>query len=105
MRKATAPVAALALSAAFAVACAGRPPRSVAHWDEDLLSPQRYRVRIEKDVQVPMRDGVTLATDLYIPEAPGRFPALLWRNCYGKDGYGDMSWYASRGYVVVHQDV
>ena len=57
----------------------------------------------------PMRDGVRLAADIYRPDAPGRFPALVTRGPYGKDGYADNQehsiWYfPQRGYVVVSQD-
>ncbi len=30
----------------------------------------------ERDVAVPMRDGVTLRANVFRPDAPGRFPAL-----------------------------
>ncbi len=58
---------------------------------------------------VPMRDGVKLATDVFRPDAPGRFPVLVTRGPYGKDGYvnnPDHSiWFFSQnGYVVVSQD-
>ena len=33
---------------------------------------------VERDVPVKMRDGVTLMADVYRPEGPGRFPALVW---------------------------
>jgi hypothetical protein len=36
-------------------------------------------VRIERDVLVRMRDGVQLATDVYLPEGDGPFPTLLTR--------------------------
>lgn len=41
-------------------------------------------IRLEKDVMVPMRDDVLLATDLWIPEG-GPAPVLLVRLPYGKD--------------------
>ena len=31
----------------------------------------------EKDIAVPMRDGVNLSIDVYRPNASGRFPTLL----------------------------
>src|SRR3954454_5100729 len=40
--------------------------------------------RVERDVIVPMRDGVTLATDVWIPDG-GPAPALLVRLPYGKN--------------------
>ena len=68
-----------------------------------------FRVIRERNVMVPMRDGVRLAADIYRPDAPGRFPALVTRGPYGKDGYADNQehsiWYfPPRGYVVVSQD-
>ena len=74
-----------------------------------MATGERYRVVRERNVMVPMRDGVRLAADVYRPEAPGRFPALVTRGPYGKDGYADnqehSSWFfPQRGYVVVSQD-
>ena len=37
------------------------------------------QVRIERGVAVEMRDGVHLATDVYLPEGPGPFPTLVTR--------------------------
>jgi predicted acyl esterase len=39
---------------------------------------------VEKNVMVPMRDGVPVAVDIYRPDAPGKFPALLGMSPYGK---------------------
>jgi predicted acyl esterase len=36
-----------------------------------------YRKRVDKNVFATMRDGTRLAVDVYRPDAPGRFPALL----------------------------
>ncbi|MDH4108264.1 MAG: CocE/NonD family hydrolase [Gammaproteobacteria bacterium] len=39
--------------------------------------------RIERMLMVPMRDGVRLATRVYIPkDSEGPFPAILWRSPY-----------------------
>lgn len=40
---------------------------------------------VEKDVFAKMRDGVRLAVDIYRPDAPGRFPALLAMSPYTKE--------------------
>src|SRR5437764_797557 len=50
-----------------------------------------YDVVVEKNVRVPMRDGVNLAADLYLPArngqvATGRFPAIMERTPYDKEG-------------------
>jgi hypothetical protein len=37
-------------------------------------------------VMVPMRDGVELATDLYVPDGAGPFPTILYRTPYSKAG-------------------
>jgi putative CocE/NonD family hydrolase len=77
-----------------------------------LLSPstpgtaQPYAVVFEHNVPVKMRDGVTLKADIYRPGADGRFPVLLQRTPYNKDGgHGFGLKAAARGYVVVVQDV
>ena len=40
---------------------------------------------VEKDIMVPMRDGVRLATDAWIPAGGGPAPVLLVRLPYGKE--------------------
>ena len=50
-----------------------------------------------------------MATDIYRPDAPGRFPVLVTRGPYGKDTYADNQehsiwFFPQRGYVVVSQD-
>jgi putative CocE/NonD family hydrolase len=70
-----------------------------------------FGVVVEKNVMVSMRDGVHLAADIYRPArdgtvAPARFPTLLTRTPYNKDGAGaEGRYYAERGYVVVANDV
>jgi hypothetical protein len=60
---------------------------------------------LEKNVRVPMPDGVLLATDLYIPNPADKAPAILVRTPYDRSQF---SWLArplaARGYVVVVQD-
>ena len=63
----------------------------------------------ERNVKVPMRDGVQLACDVVRPRESGRYPVLVVRSPYGKDAYvddpGHSVWFfAQRGYVVVTQD-
>lgn len=65
-----------------------------------------YKVLEEINVKVTMRDGVRLSTNIYRPDSPGRFPALLMRSPYGNGGSGDKEAYdfVKHGYVVVKQD-
>jgi hypothetical protein len=56
-----------------------------------------------------MRDGVKLATDIYRPDGPGRYPVVLVRTPYLKgttSSYAeDGLWWAEHGYAYVIQDV
>ena len=68
-----------------------------------------YRVIRERNVMVPMRDGTLLATDVFRPDAPGRYPALVNRGPYGKDDYvaapdHSVWFFPTHGYVVLSQD-
>ncbi len=74
-----------------------------------MTQTTKSKVIHETNVMVPMRDGIRLATDIFRPNAPGRYPVLVTRGPYGKDGYlgnPDHSvWYFSEhGYAVVSQD-
>ena len=76
-------------------------------------SPIAYDVAIRKNVMIPMRDGVRLAADIYLPAvgneiADGKFPVILERTPYDKTAprqVTNMKYYARRGYVGVIQDV
>jgi uncharacterized protein len=59
----------------------------VADWHERISQPQ-YGIKVEKDILVPMRDGVKLAINIYRPDAEGKFPALLALGPFGKDEQG-----------------
>jgi hypothetical protein len=55
---------------------------------------------------VPMRDGVKLATDIYLPAGESKHPVLIVRTPYDKSGArGDATYLAHQGYVVLAQDV
>ncbi len=70
-----------------------------------------YDAIVERNVMIPMRDGVRLATDLYFPARDGRrveraWPVVLTRTPYDKlaqDANG--KYFAERGYVAAMQDV
>lgn len=67
-----------------------------------------------REEMVSMRDGVNLATNLFIPEGAGPWPTVLMRTPYGKDGRGkniapgsnrqQATTYLTRGYALVVQD-
>jgi predicted acyl esterase len=45
------------------------------------------RIKTEKDVPIPMRDGLKLAANIYRPEKPGRYPVIMAFTGFGKDGF------------------
>ena len=56
-----------------------------------------YKVKKEKDVMVPMRDGVRIAIDVYRPDVEGKkFPALLAFGIWGKDAQEAIGWLADK---------
>jgi uncharacterized protein len=70
-----------------------------------------YGIIETKNVMVAMRDGVKLAADIYRPTQnaqpiDSKFPVILVRTPYNKDGAGQIaSSFVPHGYVVVLQDV
>jgi predicted acyl esterase len=69
------------------------------------LGAESYPIAYERDVKVLMRDGVVLRADIYRPQAEGKFPVLLQRTPYDKRNFAFGLKAASRGYVVIIQDV
>ena len=49
------------------------------------VSQARYDLVIEKDVEIPMRDGARLRADLFRPKSGARFPVIINIGCYQKD--------------------
>ena len=60
--------------------------------------------RILRDVKVPVRDGVKLSANVFLPNAKGRFPVIFERMPYGASGQDPGEFYARRGYAFVIQD-
>jgi len=55
---------------------------------------------------VAMRDGTKLATDVYLPEGEGKWPAILMRTPYGRGGGKGVGMAAAKkGYALVAQDI
>jgi len=74
-------------------------------------SAPSYEALTERNVMVPLRDGVRLATDIYFPavngeRVEGEFPVVLTRTPYDKANLAATGkYYAERGYVAAMQDV
>src|SRR5437870_2927727 len=91
----------------------------------DAAQQPDFEVIVLSDIMVPMRDGVRLATDAYVPGRDGRpveqrFPVILERTPYDKtaDSRSERTpaiekpksrvevaaFFVRRGYVVIYQD-
>ena len=79
-----------------------------------VLVPPQYGMLTERDVPIPMRDGISLVADVHRPSQDGKvvagqFPVVLIRTCYNKDSrpisfFPGPEYFATRGYVVVIED-
>ncbi len=72
------------------------------------LAAEPYAVTIEHGVVAKMRDGTVLRADIYRPTTAGKFPVILKRTPYDKHNVDAADFGvkgASRGYVVINQDV
>ena len=96
---------------------------TIQDWHTQVSQPT-YGMTVQRGVMIPSRDGTLLACDVYLPEAPGAYPALLSYSHYGKDlqsvtgkrsplsplkgngglEAGDSEYFVSRGYVHVIAD-
>ena len=100
------------------------------HWS---TSERKFSVVVERDVWVPMKDGVKLHADIFRPDGEGKFPAILGYHPYDGDAQfapifprafasvtastagqekgngpleaGDPNFYVRRGYVHVIANV
>ena len=78
-----------------------------AQMGEECLSKPTDGIDFVGTEMIPMRDGVRLATDIYLPaqRKPGqKFPTVLIRTCYNKFGTGQFFAFVHYGYAVVAQD-
>ena len=108
----------------------GTPPERHKYPGLGYRVTKEHGMIIERDVAVPMRDGVKLYVDVHRPEGDQKVPALVAWSPYGKhrpfqyeyfykNGGVDKKWYSSytnfegpdplywvpRGYAIVHVDV
>ncbi|MGN6134346.1 MAG: CocE/NonD family hydrolase, partial [Aureliella sp.] len=82
--------------------------------NDAVQDADQSKPNVRQHVMVPMRDGVRLATDIYLPPGASdssdagetqKFPVLLTRTPYDKDGNKSLAEvFVKRGYAVVAQD-
>ena len=82
------PVQALAAIVLAAVGQAGSVPAA----DKPVVMKPMYKVRVEQNALIPMRDGKRLSANLVRPDAAGEYPVVLEYHPYRKD---DLSPWAS----------
>jgi uncharacterized protein len=64
------------------------------------------RLASTQQLKVPVRDGIQLATDLYLPRGPGPYPTIAIRTPYTKaEGRLIADFFTRYGYAVAIQDV
>ncbi len=95
------------------LAAAGGPRykrRRKPHVRSNQEGPTMPRIIIEKNIDIPMRDGCVLKGDLFRPDTPEKLPVLLNRTPYDKKfpqiSFNTSTRYArpQRGYNVVFVD-
>ena len=75
-----------------------------------MQADRQTKVRKIRDVRIPMRDGITLGANLYLPEAEGKYPGIFSFYPYLKDGWIGIDHephhvhFASQGYAVMQVD-
>jgi predicted acyl esterase len=102
------------------------PPYWDARYTKNLekLSKPIYKVKEERDVWMTLRDGTKLCVDIFRPDSPEEFPALLSWAAYGKTiqsmkrgslppesllfdhslEAGDIDFFVQRGYAFIIPD-
>jgi putative CocE/NonD family hydrolase len=82
-----------------------------------------HKLKVEKDVDIPMRDGAILKADVFRPDGDGHFPVLINMGIYQKDKLWvpppdleekpnpymnwetvNPEWWVPRGYICVRVD-
>jgi uncharacterized protein len=87
------------------------PPVSVGDSEPSTRELAGGEVLFEPDVGITTTDGLRLSCDVYRPNRPGRFPAILEHIPYRKDDLeasGDRAtgiYFAKRGFATVRLDV
>ena len=71
---------------------------------------QLHAIRTERNLLIPLSDGAQLAADLYLPDEPGQYPALVSFYPYHKDDLiaaifeYPRRYFAERGYACLLVD-
>lgn len=72
-----------------------------------LRAPQHAaeEIALQRGLMIPVRDGIRLSTDVYLPPGDERWPVIVMRTPYGKEASAPLLRQLARyGYGVVAQD-
>ena len=107
-------IVSIAKVAAFAVLLAAgnfANAKDLSKYSEDALRRHlEDTASVTKKVNIAMRDGIHLSTDIFVPDgASGPFPTIFWRTPYNYNNMDDHLLYiaaeaVSRGYAFVLQN-
>ena len=61
------------------------PRDKVADKSANASQPQDVKLIVEKDVQIPLRDGTILYADIFRPDTQEKCPAIMNISVYQKD--------------------
>ena len=77
----------------------------LARWILKLPPAETYDLVLERDIKVPMPDGINLLADRYYPRKGGKYPLILVRSPYGRRlrGFLNGRLLAEHGFQVLVQ--
>jgi uncharacterized protein len=67
--------------------------------------PAEHDVVVERDIRIPVSDGLELLGDLHRPEGEGPWPTIVTMTPYSKNALGPEPYLAERGYAQLVVDV
>jgi predicted acyl esterase len=66
------------------------------------LSKRQYNIIIERNISIPVSDGITLDSDVFRPQSNDKFPALISISPYSKEIQSARIWPSGVSAAIVH---
>jgi putative CocE/NonD family hydrolase len=99
-------VALSAMAGILAAVLLGSQANRLKAWVSDLTLSFREGIDRSRNVMIPMRDGIRLATDIYRPAgSDGPYPVIYIRTTYGGIEFSTIRHFVKHGYAVAMQHV
>jgi len=93
------------VAALFKAAAAPDGSVSAMRWEQQVAAFGQSAAAAMPTQHVAMRDGVKLATDVYLPQGTGPFPVILARTPYARGNRGNAEGFNRAGMVFVVQSM